>query len=336
VPFDDQLTQAAEIARFVVEAREHGYAGGDIAVLIRTNAQAAHLENAFVAAKLPYWCQGGGFFDRMECGDVMAYLRLAVDPTDEGALRRIINRPTRYLGKAFVDEVVRESSDDLIAGLTVVDSYSGRRLSSRQIGAAADLAGLLNSLRLSRNVPPAAAASRVIDWTGYVSWLATNEGAGAAGDDSRTENLNALVEIAGEYSALDKLVEFADTSAALNRDSGEATEICTVHRSKGREWPIVIVSNFYEGSIPHARSLLDGNREDERRVAYVAWTRARNALIIAVPLEDVFGEEADPSSFLDEAQLEMGGFADDRWWGDALITPEERAKLDDLARSLAP
>src|SRR5207245_1218263 len=98
VPFDDQVEQATEIARFVSEARESGYKGGDVAVMIRTNAQAAQLENAFVAARLPYWCKGGGFYQRMEVGDLVAYLKLAVERNDEQALRRIINKPTRYLG----------------------------------------------------------------------------------------------------------------------------------------------------------------------------------------------------------------------------------------------
>lgn len=328
--FDDQMDQGIQIARFTHEVRETGRKGGEVAVLIRTNAQSAQIEKSFVALNLPYWCKGGGFFDRMEVGDMVAYLRLAHDRKNEPALRRIINKPTRYLGEAFCDAVVKaaasgegEERGDLVTALTKVHATRGKALSKKQEAAAKDLRNLIDHIGGypdDKAMAPSVAVARVLDWTEYIDWLKKNNGSEGAVDDSRQENLQALNAVAIQYASIEAFIEFIEVSKRLQVETNDATEICTVHRAKGREWPVVIVSNFSDGSMPHKRAILEGNLPDERRVAYVAFTRARDLLIVSVPGEDDKGLPALPSRFLDDAGFDPDEALMDPWWGDALKT----------------
>lgn len=324
--FDDQMDQAVGIAQFVAEARGLGYKGGDIAVLMRTNAQSAQIERAFVGAGLPYWCKNGGFFERMEIGDLVAYLRLAHGDGDERSLRRIINKPTRYLGAAFCDAVMQIVARDKVSirqAIPRVFATRGKSLSRRQRDAAQDLAALLENICPSGEdqecLGPHTAISRVLAWTDYLDWLKRNNGSDGGADESREENIAALMSVASQFGKIEELMEFIDLSNRLQKETNDATEISTVHRAKGREWPFVVVSNFHEDSFPHKLAVGEGLIEDERRVAYVAATRARDALIFAVPGTNVKGEPVVPSCFLGDmglASQEDEGTLDQEWWGD--------------------
>jgi DNA helicase II / ATP-dependent DNA helicase PcrA len=327
--FDDPVDQAIEIARFVSEVRGMGRPGGNVAVLIRTNAQSAFIEKAFVAARLPYWCRSGGFFDRMEIGDVLAYLRLANMKTDEKSLRRIINRPTRYLGEAFCDavmQIARTNGGDIVKAIPRVTSTRGRALSKNQREKAMDLHNLLCAIGGNSDDPvsPRIAIHTVLNWTDYVEWLKKNSGSEIAIDDSRLDNIGVLQEIAADYHSVTDLLEFVQVATDLQEEnSADSTEITTVHRAKGREWPFVVASNFYEGSIPHKLSINEGNVDDERRVAYVAFTRAQDALLVTFPVRNEKGEQVGPSRFLASANLAANPNPTDEeildnWWGDTL------------------
>lgn len=324
--FDDQIDQAVGIADFVCEARQEGHVGGNIAVLIRTNAQSAQIERSFVAAKLPYWCKNGGFFERMEIGDLVSYLRLAHGDGDEQSLRRIINKPTRYLGAAYCDAVmsmVQTAKISIRTAIPRVFATRGKNLSRRQRESAQDLASLLENICPSdpeeHCLPPHSAISRILAWTDYIDWLKRNNGSDGAADESRQENIEALMDVASGFPTIEAFLEFINESNRLQQESNDATEISTVHRAKGREWPIVIVSNFHQDSFPHKRAVEEGNGQDERRVAYVAATRARDVLVFAVPGVDVHGKPTIPSSFLYDMDLPMEESEEDlekEWWGD--------------------
>lgn len=314
-----EMEQAVEITSFVQSLRERGKKGGEIAVLIRTNAQGGEIERAFVAARLPYWCAGGGFFDHMEIGDLMAYLRLANDHTDANALNRIINKPTRYLGRAFVDQVVQNSTeygDDLVTAIRFTTRYSGKALWAKQLDAAQNLADLLEAISPGEEslIYARLAINKVLDETKYMDWLRTTSGTSEGADDSRKENIDALLNIASEFGSIAALIKFADEAAELQVQSGDATEICTVHRSKGREWPYVFVTNFYDGSFPHKLSIGPIASADERRVAYVAFTRAQDHLIVTVPHVDSYGEETSPSPFLRDAGIDLQEVDPENHW----------------------
>ncbi len=322
--FRDPRHQAVEIAQLVTEVRDSGRKGGDMAVLIRTNAQSADIESAFVASKIPYWCQSGGFFDRMEIGDIMAYLRLALDHTNVEALNKIINKPTRYLGKVFVEAVLsksRSTDGDLVKALPLTKAYNGRKLWAKQLEAARDLANLLNKISPSDGslINPVIAIQTILDTTDYIDWLRKTTGTSIGADDSRKENIDALIDIATQHGSLQSLISFADEATALQTKSNDATEICTVHRAKGREWPIVIATNFHDDSIPHKMAQREGTVREERRVAYVAFTRAQDHLIVTVPMLSDRGEAVEPSRFLEDADLEVD-YPEDGWYK-SVLTP---------------
>lgn len=323
---NDQLEQAVQIADMVSAARDAGRKGGEMAVLIRTNAQSADIETAFVAAKIPYWCNGGGFFDRMEVGDIMAYLRLANDHTDEKSLRRLINKPTRYLGNAFVDQVVANSNKyggDLVDTMRFTTSYNSRKLWAKQLEAVSDLADLLGAISpdplTGAGMTPAQAINKILADTNYLEWLKTTSGTTSGADDSRKENIDALIEVAQRHYNIAGLIQFADEASALQEQNGDSTEICTVHRSKGREWPVVVVTNFYDGSFPHKMAQSPLEQADERRVAYVAYTRAKDHLVLMVPKNSDRDGRVSESPFITDSGLmsyDLDEFGSELWYDD--------------------
>jgi DNA helicase-2/ATP-dependent DNA helicase PcrA len=194
--FDSTLDQAKAIAEDVSKLRESGVSGGDIAVLIRTNAQSVDIESAFVAAGIPYWCNGGGFFQRMEVGDIMAYLQLANGEDRFDLLGKIINKPTRYLGAAFVEAVNDTQTrlgGDIIRSIRMTDSYNNKKLSPKQRSAAIDLSTLLLEIKEKDGdkISPSIAIGKILDKTDYFDWLKKNNGLGDGQDSSRIENINA-------------------------------------------------------------------------------------------------------------------------------------------------
>lgn len=308
--FMDADEQALAIAQDVTEARERGEMGGDTAVLVRTNAQSAAIETAFVRAGLPYWCNGGGFFDHMEIGDIVAYLRLAHERTNVRALERIINKPTRYLGKAFVEAVAANApryDGDLVKAMRFTDTYNNRKLSAKQRSNAIDLADLLESIteHPDQEVAPSVSILQVLQQTDYMDWLKKNTGMSGGVDESRSENIDALVEISRKHYSTRDLLSFIDESSRLQMDSKDSTKILTVHRSKGGEWPTVWIANMHGDSFPHKAAQLEGNLLPERRIAYVAFTRAKDNLKLSVTSVNDKGEPVGPSPYISEAGLEL-------------------------------
>jgi DNA helicase-2/ATP-dependent DNA helicase PcrA len=263
-----------------------------------------------VRAGLPYWCKGGGFFEHMEIGDLVAYLRLTQDRSNSEALHRIINRPTRYLGKAFVEAVEANApryDGDLVKAIRFTDSYNNRKLSAKQRSSAMGLADLIESLteRDGEEISPAEAIMKVLNVTDYMDWLKQNTGMGGDGDDSRKDNIEALKKVCWEHPSIKSLLHFIDESSRLQQDSNDATQILTVHRSKGGEWDTVWVANMHDNSFPHKAAQLSGELMPERRIAYVAFTRAKNELKLAVPMVDEKGVQVFPSRFIAQAGIEQ-------------------------------
>lgn len=306
--YGDASEQALAIAQEVVALKEDGRMGGEFAVLVRTNAQSAPVEAAFVKHQLPYWCNGGGFFDRMEVGDLMAYLRVANDSSRTDLLKRIINRPTRYLGAAFVEAVTRNLDrygGDILKAVRMTDSYNNRKLSPKQRQGAVDLSDLLRSLR-EGDVPisPSIAIQKIMKLTDYEAWLRKHSGLSEDADSQRLDNIAALVGEAAKFTSVKSFLEFADESTRLQFQSDDSTHILTVHRAKGLEWPTVWVTNMFDGSIPHTLAKREPEGYiSEKRVAYVAMTRAEDRLILSVPSMDDKGNSVKSSPFISEAGL---------------------------------
>ncbi|MBX7060028.1 MAG: UvrD-helicase domain-containing protein [Pyrinomonadaceae bacterium] len=316
-------------ARFVaskIEEHQRHSLKERIAILYRTNAQSRLFEEALRRMRIDYNIVGGfSFYERAEVKDIVAYLKLALNPMDDIALLRVINTPARGIGKTSIDELTRYAKEmgmSLWSALFEITEGSrfGRNvnLTPRAVKALLQFAfvveNLIGKVQEMHDTPRPVSDVVVaaIEDTGYAASLRT-EGTDEAA--ARLENLEELVNAAVDYdkSETDGLREFIDhaalTSDTDKYDSTAAVTMMTVHMAKGLEFPVVFLVGLEDGIFPHSRSTYDQKElEEERRLAYVAITRAEKMLYITHAMRRrVYGEEiaAEPSQFLNEMPLDL-------------------------------
>ncbi|MBK6748741.1 MAG: UvrD-helicase domain-containing protein [Acidobacteria bacterium] len=315
-------------ARFVAsKIEEHQRRRGDsrIAVLYRTNAQSRLFEESLRRMRIEYNIVGGfSFYERAEVKDVIAYLKLAMNPFDDIALLRVINTPTRGLGKTSLDELQRQAKAAgsslwmTIASITDPDLPLQVNLTPRAKEAMRSFRKVIESL--IKKVAESNGADKpvldivvaAIEDTGYANSLRIENSDEA---EARLENLEELVNAAVDYDKqeIDGLRDFIDHAALTSDtdkfDGNAPVTLMTVHSSKGLEFPVVFLVGLEDGIFPHSRSINDPKElEEERRLAYVAITRAENILYVTHSMRRrVYGEEiaAEPSQFLNEMPLEL-------------------------------
>jgi len=288
----DERDEAEWIGReFASRLGADHYAAADCAVLYRTNAQSRALEEAFRRAGLPYQLVGAmSFYDRREVRDLLAYLRLVVNPADDAAFLRAVQVPKRGLGLSSIATLQAAATQwerPLLATAAVAERVSGLRPHARQ--AFADFAALIERVRAASTEPPAQLLERVIDAVHYDTWLETR---GAEGID-RIENVRELVAAAAEWSEevdadepgspLERFLATAALTTSAEHAGGDPSGVTlmTVHTAKGLEWPLVAVAGLEDGLFPLSRALeTPEGAEEERRLAYVALTRARDRLYL--------------------------------------------------------
>nr|MBA2784205.1 UvrD-helicase domain-containing protein [Rubrobacteraceae bacterium] len=301
-------------ARFVVSEVERLIDGGtsprDISVFYRTNAQSRALEDVLVREGVPYQVVGGvRFYERAEIKDAMAYLSVISNPDDSVSLERIINVPKRGLGNTSVaklQEYARRNGVSLYGALAEADAVG---LTGAAKKACRGVRDLFEGLRVAaREVPPAELIGAVLDESGYRQELEAEDTVEA---ESRLENLEELINAAREYERVEPeptLGGFLQEQAlysdqdSLTSEGGSVT-LMTLHNAKGLEFGHVFVVGMEEGTFPHARSLDEHNLEEERRLAYVGITRARETLTLThAKLRSSWGEREYrmPSRFLSE------------------------------------
>lgn len=309
-------------ARFVLErigqwVRDGG-SYGDCAILYRSNAQSRAFEENLLAEQIPYRVYGGvRFFERAEIKDTLAYLRLIANRADDAAFERAVNTPTRGIGERTLDEVRRRARTDSVslweAALRVVRENV---LAGRARNALATFHTLIDAL--SGEVQDLSLQDK-IDHVLMRSGLRTHYANESKGQlDSRTDNLDELVSVASRFVRRDDDEEAADMSeliaflayAALEAGEGQTqagedgVQLMTLHSAKGLEFPLVFLVGMEEGLFPSNRSIEEsGKLEEERRLAYVGITRARQKLILSYAEarrlhgQDMYGL---PSRFLRE------------------------------------
>ncbi|MCA1590128.1 MAG: UvrD-helicase domain-containing protein [Acidobacteria bacterium] len=322
-----QATDGESEARFVAaKIEEHLRRRIErIAVLYRTNAQSRVFEEALRRLRIEYNIVGGfSFYERAEVKDVIAYLKLALNPFDNIALLRIINTPGRGLGKTSLDELLFRSRDletSIWETISIVtDEKSGVKsaLTPRAKEALRSFKRVIANLHQRSAVsaqtdkPVSDVVVAAIEDTDYATMLRA-EGTDEA--QARIENLEELVNAAVDYDKAEEsgLRDFIDhaalTSDTDKYDRNAAVTLMTVHSAKGLEFPIVFLAGLEDGIFPHSRSLGDENElEEERRLAYVAITRAEKTLYVTHSMRRrAYGEEiaAEPSQFLNELPLEL-------------------------------
>ncbi len=319
----DEHDEAAFVAEQVAELEGAGYRPSDVAVFYRTNAQSRVLEEVFVRFGLPYQVVGGvKFYERREVKDVLAYLRVLVNPDDEVALKRIINVPKRGIGATTIGHVDRFAQSH---GISFHDALGNdvAGVSGRAQTLIKEFLALLEVLRSHAGDGPKAALEAVMNETGYVTELESERTVEALG---RAENLRELVSVAEEYESgaegtlvdgeewsalpgLRKVELFLESISLVTdldemEDATEAITLMTLHTAKGLEFPVIFLIGMDDGVFPHMRSLGDPDQlEEERRLCYVGITRAQDRLYVTNAWQRMLWGSANfnpPSRFLAE------------------------------------
>lgn len=284
-------TQADE-AQFICDTIEKKVALGakysDFAVLYRVNALSNSLETALVKNKIPYKIFGGiRFFERREVKDILAYLAVIANTADTVRLRRIINVPKRAIGDATVEKVAEIAGRLNLPMFSVIERADEFKELARASAKLLAFAGLINSLRaFASEHTVSETVARVIEESGYRVMLAEEDDGGREREENVLELVSsaALFEETSESSTLaDFLNELALVSDLDNYETDSDTVVLmTVHSAKGLEFPTVFIPGFEEGLFPSSQSANDGEKglEEERRLAYVAVTRAKNELYL--------------------------------------------------------
>jgi DNA helicase-2/ATP-dependent DNA helicase PcrA len=285
---DNPREEADRVARAVVKLQRAGYAPGQIAIVYRTNATSRVFEEALRLARVPYRVVGGRrFYERREVRDVLGYLRLVLNPADDAAFLRVVNVPTRGVGTKTLEVLRAEAAT---RGEPLLRSARNRPTPNDAGGKAVQaFVQIVDDIGdAARNKEPAPLVRFLLDRSGYLAALAAENKVEARG---RIENLDELVRDAASFdyptdatTPMERLRSWLDRIALATQDEeapagGEVT-LTTVHNAKGLEYPVVLVVHMMEGQFPHQRSVEDGQVEEERRLAYVAFTRAMQRLVI--------------------------------------------------------
>ncbi|MFH8804456.1 DNA helicase PcrA [Streptomyces sp. NPDC017936] len=304
----DRLTDAGEAK------------AGDVAVFYRTNAQSRVFEEVFIRVGLPYKVVGGvRFYERKEVRDVLAYLRVLANPEDSVPLRRILNVPKRGIGEraeAMIDALSQREKISFPQALKRVDEAYG--MAARSTNAVKRFNALMEELRtiVESGAGPATVLEAVLERTGYLAELQASTD---PQDETRIENLQELAAVALEFEQergegesvglaefLEQVALVADSDQIPDEDedgSGVIT-LMTLHTAKGLEFPVVFLTGMEDGVFPHMRALGQTKElEEERRLAYVGITRARERLYLTrSAMRSAWGQPSynPPSRFLEE------------------------------------
>ena len=281
---ESEHDEAAFIAHEVNRLHDvDAMAWADVAVFYRTNAQSRAVEEELVRRSIPYKVIGGTrFYDRKEIKDVLAYLRGVTNPSDEVSLKRIVNVPKRGVGDTSVGRIDAWAASRGISFGAAIEQAEDAGLSGKALTGVRTLAALLLRLReeQANGAGPADLLDDILTTTGYRAELEAEHTIEAAG---RLENIDELVGTAREYTEVDAFLE--DVSLVADSDQLDDAEgqvvLMTLHTAKGLEFPAVFLIGMEDGVFPHLRSLSEPDElEEERRLAYVGITRARQKLYL--------------------------------------------------------
>ena len=311
-----EYDEAAFIAKCVENNVAAGMNYGDHAVLYRMNSQSNSIENYFMRAGIPYRLIGGHrFYERKEIKDMLAYLCVIANPSDEIRLKRIINEPKRGIGNRTIDnasEIAAELGKSMFEVIKEADSYQALARSGAKLRAFTDM--IEEFIDAAEEMKLNELLELILNKTGYISALRMSDDK----SEERIENINELesnlLKYQEEHGDSTDLGEFLEEVALIadidNLDSSsDAVVLMTMHSAKGLEFPAVFMPGMEEGIFPGMQSILNpGEIEEERRLAYVGITRAKQKLyLISADRRTVFGNfHANPvSRFIEEIPEEL-------------------------------
>ena len=312
----DERDEATFVANEIATLRrDRGVAPGDVAVFYRTNAQSRALEEALATRGIAYKVVGGTrFYDRREVRDALAYLRLVENPADEVSLRRVLNVPKRGIGATTVSRVAALAASAQVGFSETLARSEEAGVSGKALQGVRAFLEVREALGALVDRPPVEVVAGILDATGYRHALeveAAAPGAGAHEAEGRLDNLDELANVASHFEDLETFLATTALVAATD-DLGEAdgrVSLMTLHAAKGLEFSVVFLTGMEEGLFPHERALAEpDDLEEERRLAYVGITRARDLLYLTTTyVRTVFGvtRESLVSRFVKEIPDEL-------------------------------
>jgi len=323
---DEAMMAAEAILRDVRTGRRKW---ADFAVLYRTNAQSRVVEEAFLTTRIPHVLVGGQrFYERKEIKDMIAYLRLAWNPLDDVAVRRVVNVPTRGLGNTTMERIEKLARE---RGVSLMEAMRDQALQTElQKKASTGIRAFLSAVDEAADLVDEGAVTPILrsllKSTGYLEMLRQENSQDSI---SRLENLQELLNVTVEYDAtaeggptlagfLESVALIADVDSIPAEEASSPVTLMTMHSAKGLEFPVVFILGLEEGVFPHQRSMSsDTEIEEERRLAYVGMTRAKEELhLLHANRRSLYGQPSfnRRSRFLDDVpehlldSLNPGGY----------------------------
>ncbi|MCQ2740626.1 MAG: UvrD-helicase domain-containing protein [Alphaproteobacteria bacterium] len=301
--------EAAFIAEEIENNKHDGYDYAQMAILVRTAAQTRILEEKFISEAIPYQVIGGlKFYERAEIRDALAYFRVILQPDDDLALERIINKPARGIGAKSVEKFQNEARARHISLYQAIEQLLAEgAITGKSKTSLTDLMQHFKEWRIaSAGLPPDDIAVSVLEDSGYFEMLKNDSSPEAEG---RIDNLKELINAMSDTETYPDLSAFMEHVSLVMDNDGDTNEnkvrLITLHSAKGLEFEVVFLPGWEEHLFPHQRSLDEGENalEEERRLAYVAITRAKHRLFISMAHNRyVYGQCQNnlPSRFIDE------------------------------------
>lgn len=336
--FDTGVDEAEGIARRIREAVVAGKRSyRDFAVFLRINALSRGLETAFVQQRVPHQIvRGLAFFERKENRDILAYLRLMVNPRDDLSFLRIVNEPARGIGKVSLDHLRAYAEPREMSLLSAAGEASKiKAIKGKAVTALSDFHRLISDLRQVLEASPDEVIRQVLDRSGYRDMLRKSDD---DADQERLANIEELITAAKQFAAEDPKRTIGDFLENITLasdldgwdDQQDCVSIMTLHAAKGLEFPIVYMVAVEQGLLPHERSIAHNEElEEERRLAFVGMTRAKEELYLCharsrdfrgqtvYPVESMFFREL-PEEAIQHIDLAGGSNAPaafDEWRG---------------------
>ncbi|MGA9174170.1 MAG: DNA helicase PcrA [Thermoactinomyces sp.] len=313
--------EAYYVADTILKGRKQGNHYRDYAILYRTNAQSRVVEEVMLKSNIPYTVVGGmKFYERKEIKDILAYLRLIVNPHDDLSLTRIINVPRRGIGAATLEKIERYAREHNLSLFSALLEPEHIGLTKRTIAPLTEFVNMIREFHAMIDYLSAVEITEeMLERSNYRAELKKENTLEAA---SRLENIDEFLSVAQEFEKKNEdksLVAFLTDLALISdvdaldeqaeQEEGDAVALMTLHSAKGLEFPYVFLIGLEEGIFPHVRSLDDeAEMEEERRLAYVGITRAERELhITRARTRTIYGQTNSylPSRFLDEIPREL-------------------------------
>ncbi len=285
----NEYDEARYIARQIKKHFDEQGSFSDCAILYRTNAQSRVIEEMLMRESVPYKVLSGlRFYDRKEIKDIIAYLRVVYNPNDDVSLARIINEPKRKIGNATLEKarnIAREKETSLYDVISHADDYPEFKTAIKKLLAFSEI--IQSLIKLKDTVTIEDLTGRILNDTGYMPALVMED---TTESKTRIENLGEFISVITEFEKNEEtgntLGEFLENISLVSDIDGydeneDSAVLMTIHSAKGLEFPIVFLSGLEEGLFPGMRSMeSDDDIEEERRLCYVAITRAKEQLYI--------------------------------------------------------